>query len=436
MATADQLLAAKAELAATLLNAPLVLHRVYAETMLADPSGWLARLGGEARTDGGEPGLPGLDEVEITPDGIAIVRVGGLLVRRHNPLHWYCGYVSYEGIAELVEMLARSSRVRGLVVGWNSPGGTHAGTAECAAAIADVTKDLPYYTVADGQMASGAYLIGCGGDRVFATPTSAVGSIGAYIIRVDVTKLDAEIGIAYTFVESDARKTDGNIHKEPSQDELDDTQRWVDTAAGMFREEVAAHRPLSVDDIKALKGATFMGTEAVEKKLADKIGGVPEAVAALTKKLTDARSVSFGTPTRTERTGGMDPKETGKDKTDEKVAALFGDPAVQQRLATERQEGATAGATAAKSEAEEIALLCLHYGAPERTAEFLKAGKTRAEVFAIFQDVVVKKEQETRTSGANGGGDPKPAETKLEDPDVVQARRRKEAMTHRYGKEA
>lgn len=431
--TTEHLLAAKAELAAMLLNAPLMLHRAYADTMLADPAAWLARLGSQVRCETGEPGLPCADDVELTPDGIAIVRARGLLVRRRNLPLWYSGYVSYEGVAELVASVAKSARVRGLVLALDSPGGTHAGTAECAEALADATRELPYYVVADGQMASAAYYVGCGADRIFGTATSAIGAIGAYLIRVDVTKLDAEIGITYTVVQSDERKTDGFVHKEPSTDELDDMQRWVDAAAGMFREEVAAHRSLTVDDIRELKGATFMAADAVTKKLADKVGGVPEAVAALTKKITDARSVSFGTPTRTERTGGMDPKETGKDKADEKVAALFGDPAVQERLQTERQEGVAAGTTAAKSEAEEIALLCLHYGAPERTAEFLKAGKTRAEVFAIFQDVVVKKEQATRTSGANGGGDPTPVATQLEEPEVVQARRRKEAMAHRYG---
>lgn len=429
--------AARAELAATLFSTtPLVLNRAFAEQLIAGRSGWFAHLdAGDVRVDSAwEPSLPTMDELEVTPEGVAVVRIGGMLVRRSRGLHWYRGFVSYDGIAELFDALARESRVRGVVAIWDSPGGDYMGVGECAAAVAESIKNLPAYCAVEGQMNSGGYWIGCGFDRIYATPSSALGSIGAYVIRVDVTKLDQEMGVAYTFVESDERKTDGNPHKEPSKGEIDDTQRWVDTAAGLFREYVAGNRPLTVDQVRGLKGAIFMGADAVEAKLADKVGAARDAVAAITKKITDARSASFGTPARTEG-GAMDPKTEGKDKADEKAAAIFGDPVVRQRLAAERQAGVDAGKAEAHAAAEEIATLCLHYGQPDRAAEFIKAGKTRAEAFAILQADVVKKAADTQTSGANAGGDPAPKGAELEPAEAVHDRHRKQAMAHRFGRE-
>jgi protease-4 len=76
--------------------------------------------------------------------------------------------------------LAQRSDVAGLVLVINSPGGTVSGTETLYTALRGINKTK--YAVVTGLAASGAYYVAVAAERIYATPSSWVGSIGVIAV--------------------------------------------------------------------------------------------------------------------------------------------------------------------------------------------------------------------------------------------------------------
>lgn len=228
--------------------------------------------------------MPLPEDVAVSAEGVAVVPIRGTFTPRAGAYDALSGMVSYEQTVELVNAVAADTRVKGLVLAIDSPGGAVVGVTEAAAAIAAIDK--PVYVVADHQATSAAYWLGAQADKLFVPATGVVGSIGVCAVRLDATAADKEAGLAYTFVRSGERKGDGSPHKPLTKGEHADLQRIVDQSAALFFEAIADARGLTVEAVAAMEGAAFIGADAVARGLADQVGTVADAVAAMTKKVS------------------------------------------------------------------------------------------------------------------------------------------------------
>ncbi len=208
-------------------------------------------------------------------DGVAIVSVSGPLMRCENWL-----WDSYESISQRVTAALESS-CSAVMLKLDSPGGEAAGCFELAREIRTKAKaaNKPVVAYVDGQAASAAYAIACGASRIFVPATGTVGSIGCITMIVDQTGLDRAMGLAFSVITSGARKADGNPHLTPSEDAIRASQKTVDQMAGLFFAVVSEARGLTVPAVAALEAAQFMGSAAVDAKLADTIATFDEALA-------------------------------------------------------------------------------------------------------------------------------------------------------------
>lgn len=377
----------------------------------------------ELSADFGGDCLPEPDDVAITPDGVAIVPIRGTFARRAGVYEAMSGMVSYEKAVKVIQAVANDARVKGLVLAIDSPGGAVTGCPEAAAAIAAVGKKKPIYGAADGQATSAAYWLLAQCDRVFVPTSGIVASIGVYAVRLDATKYDAENGLKYTFISSGDRKGDGDPHKPLSAAEKSDLQDRIDQAAALFFRDVADARGLSVDDIAALEGACLMGQAAVEAGLADQLGTVDDAVAALTKKLNanSTRTLSFGGAAAEGRTPNM--SDTVQPVTEpaatDKVVAIS--PDVQKQIDAKLAEQAQAK----KQNDEEIVALCADFGKAELAGTFIAEGLTRRQAFEKLQAAKVQGGTE-EVRGFVSPGTPQPVTTI--DAAAVYAKRRAQVI--------
>ncbi|MEO5338455.1 MAG: hypothetical protein H7841_16435 [Magnetospirillum sp. WYHS-4] len=123
------------------------------------------RLAGQALEPLDIGAVPGR-ELEITPEGIAIVPVTGTLVARSGYLAAASGLMSYGDIGDAVAAAATDPRVRGIVLDIDSPGSEVGGLFDLADRIAILRKESgkPLWAVASGGALSAAYAVACCAD--------------------------------------------------------------------------------------------------------------------------------------------------------------------------------------------------------------------------------------------------------------------------------
>ncbi len=217
-------------------------------------------------------GLAGLKIYERQTDHIARVAIKNIIVS--DP----------ERSAALAK-LAKSDRVKAVVVRINSPGGTTTGSENLYRNLRLIAEEKPVVAVIGTLGASGGYIAAIGADRIFARETSITGSIGVIMQTTEFSGLLDKIGISIDSV------TSGRMKGKPSPSEPMDEetravfQSLIDDAHRWFKGLVTERRGLTGEKLAAVSdGRVFTGKQAVEKGLVDALGGETEALDWLRKE--------------------------------------------------------------------------------------------------------------------------------------------------------
>ena len=97
-----------------------------------------------------------------------------------------------------LEAAYANGKVKGIIIRANSPGGSPviSNTAfEEVRRLKAEHKDIPLYVVTEDMCASGCYYIAAAADKIYADPSSLVGSIGVIGGSFDFTELMDKIGV-------------------------------------------------------------------------------------------------------------------------------------------------------------------------------------------------------------------------------------------------
>lgn len=98
------------------------------------------------------------------------------------------GFIDPDYLDELsaqLAALAASDRCDAVVIWIDSGGGYYSGTPEFAERVRRTAAVKPVYVIIVGYCCSGAYWIASQATRIFASPSSIVGSINAYVVLLD-----------------------------------------------------------------------------------------------------------------------------------------------------------------------------------------------------------------------------------------------------------
>jgi len=170
--------------------------------------------------------------------------------------------------------LAQRSDVAGFVLVINSPGGTVSDTEALYTALRGINKTK--YAVVTGLAASGAYYVAVAAERIYATPSSWVGSIGVIAVLWPEE---------YLYDIPDYIYTTGPL-KYYGRD-LTDYYNDIERVRLNFVEAVLRGRASRIKTDPAVfeTAAVFTAGQAKEMGLIDKIGGVFDAVADMAKEM-------------------------------------------------------------------------------------------------------------------------------------------------------
>lgn len=172
---------------------------------------------------------------------------------------------------------AKSRGLRGLIVEINSPGGAVVACKE----IADAIKDLRIATVAwvRDVGASGGYWVASACKRIVADRCSTIGSIGVLSPHLEFSELMKKYGVKYEGFKAGAYKDMGIPFKKTTEKERKLIRDQLNKLHEMFIREVADNRGMEEKDMKKLsQGQVYLGEEAREAGLVDKLGGRAEAI--------------------------------------------------------------------------------------------------------------------------------------------------------------
>lgn len=370
------------QIADRVLGRPLLIHPTKAEVILhvldgrLPINGNLAPLGPEAsRFVGSSIDEKGRSRTYRTDGGVAIISVIGSLVNRGAWIGSYSGMTSYEGLAKQVSDAAADPKVHAIMLDMDSPGGEATGMFTLAAKVREAAQVKTVVTVVNDMAASAAYGIASQGTEIVVSSTSIVGSIGVVLTHFDRSGDMEKRGIKPTLIYAGSHKVDGHPFGPLSDAVRGDLQAEVGKFYDQFVSLVAQGRGdrLTEQDARATEARTFLGQEAIDRGLADRVASFDAVLASLQSKPPRVSGQSK------KGVRAMDPNENAP-------TAGITQQAHDAAVSAARAEGTTAGATA---ERERIASIMGHEAAKGRQKQAL-AIALDAEFAGLSADAVGK----------------------------------------------
>ncbi len=218
-----------------------------------------------------------------TTRGVHVMRLFDTLGPRLNLMMNFSGGTSTINFGHQFDRAIADDRVKAILIEVDSPGGIATGTQELSDKIFAARGEKPIHAVVRGSCASAAYWIASACDEVIATPSSDIGSIGAFFIHSEQSKAAAEAGIKYTVIKHGRFKAAGNDVEPLSRDDRDSIQERIDAVAGQFIAGVANNRGISAEAVATDygQGKVFLAEDALRRGMIDQIASFDDAFAEL-----------------------------------------------------------------------------------------------------------------------------------------------------------
>lgn len=264
-------------------------HRRMMDILVRHASG--VRLTEEELTAAtGKPDRLRAVEMSVT-NGVASIPIHGVIAHRASAVGRVSSRVgtSVEHIRADLQAAIEDDAVQAIVLDVDSPGGSVQGLAELGDEIRAARSKKPIVAHTDGLMASAAYWLASQADKVVATKSATVGSIGVIASVIDQHRALANEGFDPVVVKSTPGK--GGVQSTGAIGDADraDLQREVDAHHAMFVDAVAAGRGIDRAQAEQLAdGRVYLGEESKARGLIDAIGPGNAAV-RFAKALARAR---------------------------------------------------------------------------------------------------------------------------------------------------
>lgn len=224
-------------------------------------------------------------EAEGAPHVAVIRAIGAITMGPSGGLGGGDG-ITESGLGKLLTQVTEDESVKAVVLRIDSPGGSALASDLLWHKLMKLRAKKPLIVSVGGMAASGGYYLSCAGDRIFADPTSIVGSIGVVAGKFalhDTLKDKLYINTVTISAAPDEKRKNRASYLSPF-DPWDDATR-AKVLAGMeaiyktFIDRIVEGRKLEREVVEAsAEGRIFGGATAQERKLVDEIGGLDAAV--------------------------------------------------------------------------------------------------------------------------------------------------------------
>lgn len=185
--------------------------------------------------------------------------------------------VTPETVIGEIQQAEADNDVSAILLDVNSPGGSPVASEEIMTAVKNCKKPVVVWISDVG--ASGAYLTASAADKIVASPTSMVGSIGVLLDVTDLSGLYQMIGVNKYAIKGGEFKDMGADYRNLTPEEQQMMQDMVDQDYDYFITLVAQNRNLDKNYVRTIaEGKIYTGTQAKDIKLIDDTGGKQHAL--------------------------------------------------------------------------------------------------------------------------------------------------------------
>lgn len=218
-------------------------------------------------------------------DKIAIIYAEGTILMGEEPRNLSDQLTPNTIISEL-DKASKNKNIKGIVLRVNSPGGSALASALINNKIKEVNKVKPVYVSIGGIAASGGYYISADAKKIFADKGSLTGSIGVVSLIPNIKELVEKIDINIEELKKGEYADIYSLTNEVTKDKLDKIYASNLKVYDEFLNVVSEGRDLNREYVHSIaQGKVWLGEEALELKLIDKIGGMEDTISNLAKDL-------------------------------------------------------------------------------------------------------------------------------------------------------
>ncbi len=216
---------------------------------------------------------------DASDNGVAVINIRGAIMK-----YDYCGAPGTQSMMQALQQANNNPSISAIVLQFDSPGGSVAGTQYFADAIKSSTK--PVVAFVNGMMCSAAMWLGSAASlRIASSNTDVIGSIGTMAAWNSVKGYYEKLGIKTHEVYATGstnknlqyREANGNYAKgTPNYEPLIKT--WLDPLNSEFTGAIQINLPAVNKNI--LNGAHYLAIEAKKNGLIDRVGTFESAIQA------------------------------------------------------------------------------------------------------------------------------------------------------------
>ena len=196
--------------------------------------------------------------------------------------------IGSESFSAAVRAARNNPKTECIVIRINSGGGSSFASDIIAREIAlcrNSDNPKPVIVSMGGAAASGGYYMAAPADLIFTDDVTVTGSIGVIALFPDLSGLLEKLGIRYESVNSAENSDFANPLRSLSDDEISKIRNYISETYNQFVDIVKKYRELTDEEAdSAAQGRVWSGADALELRLADRRGGLADAVSYAEEK--------------------------------------------------------------------------------------------------------------------------------------------------------
>jgi protease-4 len=180
----------------------------------------------------------------------------------------------------------KNKDIKAIVLRVNSPGGEFKASDMIWREVQLAAKEKPVIGSMSDYAASGGYYLSMGCDTIVAQPSTITGSIGIFGIMFDLSKfLGDKLGVTFDEVRTGSFGDTYTVTRPLTPQEKTIIQKSLDDYYNTFTSKAAQGRHVPQEDIlKVASGRVWTGSQALQNKLVDVLGGFNDAVRIAAEK--------------------------------------------------------------------------------------------------------------------------------------------------------
>ncbi len=195
------------------------------------------------------------------------------------------GGITARAINRTIRRLKNDDSIKAVVLRIDSPGGSALASDLIWHELRELGKKKPLVVSVGGMAASGGYYMACAADKIYAEPTSIVGSIGVFGGKIVLSSALEELGVhTETFPASPEPGAAARAAAESPFSTWDDATRekvrtGMQSVYDLFISRVVDGRKLTREKVEEIaQGRIWSGKQGLERGLVDQLGGVTDAI--------------------------------------------------------------------------------------------------------------------------------------------------------------